>query len=57
MQEKSIELKRLADYLRRTSLPVCEREASERIYNVSLMLEKVAHDLEEEVSEDAGKNQ
>lgn len=42
------ELKAYAEYLRRTHLPVGEREAIERLLNCALCLDKLAKELEED---------
>ncbi|MBR5874485.1 MAG: hypothetical protein IKY90_07135 [Oscillospiraceae bacterium] len=47
-QETAKELKAYAEYLRRTRLPVGEKEAIERILNCSVCLEKLAKELEED---------
>lgn len=42
------ELKAYAEYLRRTRLPVGEKEAVERLLNCSICLDKLAKELEAE---------
>lgn len=47
-QKVSNELKAYAEYLRRTRLPVGEKEAIERVINCALCLDKLAKELEED---------
>lgn len=46
VQKIADELKAYAEYLRRTRLPVGEKEAVERLLNCSFCLEKLAKELE-----------
>lgn len=45
-QKIASELKAYAEYLRRTRLPVGEKEAIERLLNCALCIEKLAKELE-----------
>jgi len=47
-QKTANELKAYAEYLRRTHLPVGEKEAIERLLNCALCLDKLAKELEED---------
>lgn len=45
-QKTVAELKAYAEYLRRTRLPVGEKEAIERVLNCAFCLEKLAKEIE-----------
>lgn len=47
-QKTVAELRAYAEYLRRTRLPVGEKEAIERLLNCSLRLDKLAKELQED---------
>lgn len=56
-QKIAEELKAYAEYLRRTRLPVGEKEAVERLLNCSICLDKLAKELEADTLQAANEEQ